>query len=295
VSGSGIRRIAGRLGARVIREAEPDARTLGIVNGYSHLVMGLAEGVTGLDPVADFTVLGRIAVADPVWVTRSGSRFTNMEDVLLDRGGDPILFGLNGVSGTGFVAASVGADLLGLDVAYLFGYAGTRESSMGLIRGDFDLGAFTFESIRDRVEAGDLIPILRISDAATEPHPALVEVPVLGGPNGLAARVARERGGDPEWSAARAAALSRIFEAGRLVVAPPGVAPGLAECLSDRLAGILQDPAFRAAAQRARRTVAFAEPSAVAAELEATEEERLSLAAVLRRHAELARSGVSLR
>jgi tripartite-type tricarboxylate transporter receptor subunit TctC len=285
----------GRLGARVLRDAEPDGRTLGIVNGFGLLVMGLAEGVTGLHPVDDFTVLGRVAVGDPVWVTTPGSVFTSMEDVLAYRGAVPILFGVNGVSGTGFVAASVTADLLGIDATYLVGYPGTRESSLGLMRGEFDLGAFAFESIRDRVEAGDLIPLLRLSRIGTELDPLLTGVPVLAGMDGLAARVARERGEDPETSGARAAALSGIFEVGRLVAAPPGLEPDLAECLSSRLAQVVADPRFRDVARRARRALDFAEPATLAAELEATEEGRLSLTAVLRRHAALALGARSTR
>jgi tripartite-type tricarboxylate transporter receptor subunit TctC len=269
----------GRLGARVLRDAEPDGRTLGIVNGFGLLVMGLAEGVTGLHPVDDFTVLGRVAVSDPVWVTTPGSVFTSMEDVLAYRGAVPILFGVNGVSGTGFVAASVPADLLGIDATYL----------------EFDLGAFTFESIRDRVEAGDLIPLLLLSRTGTELDPLLTGVPVLAGMDGLAARVARERGEDPETSGARAAALSGIFEVGRLVAAPPGLEPDLAECLSGRLAQVVADPRFRDVARRARRALDFAEPATLAAELEATEEGRLSLTAVLRRHAALALGARSTR
>lgn len=285
----------GRLGARVLRDAEPDGLTLGIINAYALLVMGLAEGVTGLHPVDDFTVLGRVAVGDPVWVTRPGSGFTSIEDVLAHRGPSPILFGLNDVSGTGFVAASVAADLLGIDVTYLVGYPGTRESSLGLIRGEFDLGAFTFESIIDLVQAGELIPLLRISNSGFQPYPSLGSVPVLAGTDGLAARVAQERGEDPERSVARAAALSGIFEVGRLVAAPAGLEPRLAECLSHRLAQVMRDPEFHAAAERAQRALDFSEPATVATELESTEEERLSLAAVLRRHAALARGGLSVR
>lgn len=284
----------GRLGARVLRDAEPDGRTLGVVNAYALLVMAIAEGVTGLDPVDDFTVLGRLAVGDPVWVAAPGSGFTSIEDVLAHRGKAPILFGTNGVSGTGFVAASVAADLLGVDVTYIVGYPGTRESSLGLIRGEFDVGAFTFESIQDRVEAGDLTPILLISSAGAGLHPSLTGVPVLAGRDGLAARVARERGGDPDVSVARAAALAGIFEVGRLVVAPPGLEPDLVECLSARLAGVARDPEFRDAAQRARRALDFAEPARVAAELESTQQERLLLADVLRRHASLAGGGQSV-
>ena len=82
---------------------------------------------------------------------------------------------------------------------------------------------------------------------------------------------------------------------GRLVAAPPGLEPGLAECLSGRLSRVVHDPEFAAAAEQARRALDFAEPAVVADELESSGAERLLLVDVLRRHAELARSGLSLR
>jgi tripartite-type tricarboxylate transporter receptor subunit TctC len=285
----------GRIGARVLHDAEPDGRTLGILNGTSLLVQGLVEGLTGLHPVNDFTVLGGVAVTDPVWVTTPGSGITSIEDILARRGEAPILFGANGVGSTGFVAVSAAADLLGVDVAYVMGYPGTREASLGLMRGEFDVAAINFESIRDRVEAGNLIPLLRISSAGFDAYPYLSSVPVLAGPDGLAARVARERGEDPEQSVALSAALAGIFEVGRFVAGPPGLDPHLAACLSGRLAQIVRDPEFRALAERAQRAVDFAEPAALAAELEAAEQEQLTLVDAFRRHAALARGEESVR
>jgi tripartite-type tricarboxylate transporter receptor subunit TctC len=117
----------------------------------------------------------------------------------------------------------------------------------------------------------------------------------LSGSNGLAARVARDRGEDPERSTARSAALAGIFEVGRLVAAPPGLDPDLVGCLSGRLAQVVRNAEFRAAAARAQRALDFADPATVAAELEAAEDERLSLVAAFRRHAEIASGAESAR
>ena len=74
------------------------------------------------------------------------------------------------------------------------------------------MGAFTFESIRDRVEAGDLVPLLRITEAGTDEYPRLIDIPVLEGPAGLAARVGRGRGGDAEAGGARAAPTYTVLK-----------------------------------------------------------------------------------
>ena len=215
----------GRVGARAVRGAEPDGRTRGLVSAYALLVGELAGDLSGLHPVEDFTALGRISPATPVWVTGPGSRYGTVDDVLAQADDQPILVGLTNVGSTGFASVAVAAELLGLDVAYLAGYPGSRETSMGLIRGEFDLLGVNFESIVDRIEAGDLTPILQISETPVSGHPSLVGVPLLAGPNGLLARRARERGEDPERSLELAAAVSQMFLVGRLVVAPPGSIP----------------------------------------------------------------------
>ena len=134
---------------------------------------------------------------------------------------------------------------------------------MGLLRGEFDLLGVTFESIVDRIEAGDLTPILQISETPVSGHPSLVGVPLLGGPDGLLARRARERGEDPERALQLAAAVSQMFSLGRLVVAPPGLDPELRRCLSERLAEVVRDSSFVAAASRAQRQLAFEEVDAL--------------------------------
>jgi hypothetical protein len=166
---------------------------------------------------------------------------------------------------------------------------------LGLLRGEVDLTASSFESTRERVDAGELTPILQISDRPFADHPALAGVPVLGGPQGLAAQVARARGEDPEAAIRRASALDRLFRIGRSIVGPPGLAPEQAACLSARLGEVVRDSAFLAAAARARRTITFAAPSALAEEVRVSEADLASMASVVRRYIARARGTASPR
>jgi len=283
----------GRVGARAIRDARPDGRTIGIVNATSLLVSDLSEEIEGLHPLENFQILARVGFAEPIWAVGAGSELRTLDDILALGDGEPLVFGITDVGSTGFVSVSAVADLLGIDVEYIAGYPGNREASLGLMRGEFDLGGFTFESVLDRIEAGDMIPVLQISDEPFPDHPSLVGVPVLAGPEGLVARLAIERGEDPAPAMARAEALVRMFQAGRLVVGPPGMAPEVAQCLSDRLSEVMRDSAFIASSVVARRAFAYLSPSAVLANLESTEADRAALAPVLRAHIERARGGTS--
>jgi tripartite-type tricarboxylate transporter receptor subunit TctC len=283
----------GRIGARAIRDAEPDGRTLGIVNGTAFLAASLSEDVEGIHPLRDFTVLGRLATEDPVWVRGPSSRYRTIEEALASRD-DPILVGITDVGGSSFVFVSVPSELLGLDIRYVPGYPGIQEYMLGLLRGEIDFAAIAFESLRDRIEAGELTPVLQLSDRPVAEHPSLEGVPLLAGPDGVAARVARARGAEAE-GLARTAALIRLFGIGRLVVGPRGLPPELAGCLASRLAEVAADPALHAAAARARRIITFAGPAELTREVQLTEEDLTSLASVVRRHVALVRGAAPVR
>lgn len=283
----------GTRGARTIRDAPADGRTIGIINATGRLVAELSGDRSGLHPLDDFTVLGRITVEDPVWMVGRESPFERVGDLWSVARERPIVMGITDIGGSGFVFASIAAELLGLEVRYLPGYPGGREFALGLLRAEFDVGGFSFESMRDRVEAGDLVPILQISDAPVSDHPALAGIPVFAGANGVAPRRAAARGGDAETVVAQAEAVAKLFAFGRIIVAPPGLPEALASCLAGRLAKVAADSAFLAAAARAQRTISFATRDELAAELEAWSDEPRWLAPVLQRHLETARHGAS--
>jgi tripartite-type tricarboxylate transporter receptor subunit TctC len=277
------------IGAREIHEAEPDGRTLGILNATGLLVQQLEEDVWVPDPVDDFTVLGRLIHSDPVWVVSADSRFRTVDDLLSTN--EPLLFGLVDVSSVGFLTSSIASELLGMSVDYLAGYGGSRETTLGLLRGEVDVAGFTFESILDRIEAGDLRVVLQLEESLAFDHPLLDGVPFLAGPGGLAARRARELGRDPEEAITRVESLVHLLGAGRIAAAPSGLDPALAECLRSGIAEVAGDPDLLATMARASRAISYLDAPGVVAEVEATKVARRDLAARMRSQIDVVRSG----
>jgi tripartite-type tricarboxylate transporter receptor subunit TctC len=275
----------GIVGSKAIAEAAPDGRTLGIINAPG-LLMAELSGTDAPDPAQAFTILGRIANIQHVWVTSGTSPLKSIEDLFAKAEAGPILFALTDVGGTPFISAAVGAELLGIEAAFLAGYPGTREQSLALIRGEADVGSVTFESILDRIEAGDLRPILQISLEPIAAHPSLRGVPWLGGPDGLAARRAAALGRDAERIAAQASALCQMTGAGRLIVGPKGLQRGLAGCLPEALRAAVSDPMFQVAAEAAQRSVDYAPADEAEASIAAAAREADSFIPILRRSIE---------
>jgi Tripartite tricarboxylate transporter family receptor len=247
----------GIVGSKAIARAAPDGRTLGIINAPG-LLMARLSGVDAPGPTEAFTILARIGRIQHVWLTAGSSSFRSIDDVLAKAETGPILFAVTDVGGNPFVAAAIGADLIGIEAEFLAGYPGTREQSLALMRAEADVGSAPFESVLDRIETGDLRPVLQISDEPIADHPSLRDVPLLGGKNGVAARRASALGRDVGRVTTEAAALDEITGAGRLIVGPKGLEPALAGCLVETMRAVAGDPAFEAAAGAAQRTLDFA-------------------------------------
>ncbi len=246
----------GRLAFAAVLGADPDGLTLGIVNGTGLLLNDLL-GEDTPHPFGDFTVLGRITSGAPVLFTGSDSPIRT-ERQFLDAGVEgTLVFGVASIASTSWVWTVISRDVLGLNTTYIDGFLGTRETSMALIRGDVDFAAYTFDSVRDRLEAGAIRPLMTIAEERPDNAPSLANIPFLAGPNGVAARRAVELGRDPEQAIAMANAWLQIYEIGRLVVAPPDMPPALARCMEGTIARVLQDSAFVATAEAARRTLNY--------------------------------------
>lgn len=238
----------GLVGSLKISEAAPDGRTLGILNSTSLLTRRLS-GEAGIPNLAtDFTLLARVDRSCHVWATGSGSEFRTMDDVFRVAARRPLVLGLREVGVSSFASFAIGADLLRLPYEMVAGFSGSREALLSAMRGEVDLVSYNFESIVKELEAGDIRPLLQISDRAIAEHPVLKGVPLLAGPGGLAAKRAQARGGDGEAAAARALALAQLVGAGRLIAGPPGMDPARAACLRQALEAALADPKFLAVA-----------------------------------------------
>ena len=262
-----ITEAGGLVAARKLRAAAPDGRTLGILNSTVLLTRRLAGEADVPDPAADFTLLARVDRSCHVWFTGRNSELHTMDDVIRLAARRPLVCGLREVGASSFASFALGADLLGLPCELVTGYTGTREAMLSALRGEVDLVSFNFESAIPLLEAGDLRALLQVSDRPIADHPALRDVPLLAGSNGLAAARARAQGGDAAAAATRSSALASLVGAGRLLAAPPGLPPALADGLRAALAQTLADPAFQAAAARQKIALEVGDAATARAEL----------------------------
>lgn len=242
----------GLIGARSILGARPDGKTIGLISGSGMLAASLAGETRAPNPATAFTLLGRVAGSEQVWVTGRSSPLRTIEDVFAESRKRPIVFATRDVGNLSFVSMTLASHLLGLPIEIVPGYGGTSAGVMAAVRGEVDLVSYDFDTIYGSIDSGDLRPLLQIAVAPVSRNPALADVPVLGGRDGVAARRARGRGRSADDALADVNALVDLVDAGRLIVAPPGMDPALARCLEQALMTTLHDPGFRGRAQRAR-------------------------------------------
>lgn len=284
VPGSG-----GIVGAYQIAKSDPDGLTLGIVNGPGLLGAALMGDTKVPNPGKDFTILGRVVRSRLVWVTGRNSTLKTMEDVLVESRKRPILFGITEVGSTNFINIAVASHLLNIPGEYVAGYPGGGKYPMPVLRGEVDIMSLTFESGLNRIEAGDIRPLLQTSVERISPHPVLERVALLGGKKGLVARRAEEVGRDVEEAIADAGALIGLVDAGRLIVAPLGLEEGLRRCLEDGLYDALTDPDFARAAAAAKRSLEVARGATARADVLAAMGKAKKLAPIIKKAIKKAR------
>ncbi len=272
----------GIIGAYEIAKADPNGLTLGIVNGPGLLIASLTGETEAPNPAKDFAILGRVVRSRLIWVTGKNSPLKTMEDVLKESQKRSIIFGITEVGSTNFVNIAVASHILNIRPEYVAGFPGSRESSLAVLRGDVDIMSLTFESGLDRIESGDLRPLLQTSAEQISPHPSLEGVALLGGKQGLAARHAAQTGHDVELAIAEAAALIGLVDAGRLIVSPLGLEKNLLRCFERELHDALTDPAFVEVAAAAKRSLDVARGAKAHADVLAAVGQAEKLAPIVR-------------
>jgi tripartite-type tricarboxylate transporter receptor subunit TctC len=258
----------GTVCANTLSRSKPDGLTLGFFNAPGLLAASMTEGSSVPNPATDMTVLGRVVRSRFVWIASSSSRFRTIEDVLVESRKRPIAFAASEVGSTSFIGAVVGASLLQMRIEFVSGYGGSRETLLGLLRGEADLMSATFESLLNQIESGDVTPVLQLDDERLAAHPSLEGVAFLCGDSGLAARRAAQEGREVEPITADARLLAGFLGTGLVVVAPPGLEKSLFECLEEKLHEALTDSVFQAAAGEARRSLDVARASEAQREIE---------------------------
>ena len=261
----------GLIGAMAISNAPADGTTMGIINAPGLLAANLMAESPAPDPATDFTVVGRVATTHVVMFTGRDSGIANIDELIRISNDRPILVGVHDIGSSIFIALPVTATLIGLNYELVTGYIGNMARTMAALRGEVDILFQNFDSARRYVEAGELVPLLQITDPSSRnltetSTKQLASVPVLGGEQGMASLRAASVGKTRLEADQQARALDSIFAVGRLIVAPPGLPEPVAECLRSSLADVLENPEFQFAAQRAGLGIDYKGPNAVQAD-----------------------------
>ena len=272
----------GNVGAKQLQRAKPDGRTLGIIHGSTLLVSELFGAGDGPSLPGDFTLLGRLGRVYDVWAVADKSRIRTMDNFFTNDSGRNFVLGVPSVGSKHWLTGVIVSELLGFEVDFIFGYKGSKDRTLGLLRGEFDVIGTTASSAIPRVEAGEMRLLILIGEAPVGHEQSLRDVPRLGGPDGLAARRARALGRDPGEANSRAEALARIMAAGRLVAAPPGMDPSLKSCLEERVFDAMTDADFGAAMMKVGHQLDLARGANVAASLLAAKRQVASFIPIVR-------------
>lgn len=238
----------GIVGAMAIRDARPDGRTLGIINASGLLAANAVDAGRAPDPARDFTILASVVSNHIVLFTGRDSGIGDIDGLLRVAGHRAIVAGVRDAGSTSFYSLPVLASLLGFDYELVTGYVGSAARTLAVMRGEVDVVVGHLDSVQGQVQAGELLPLLQLT---TAPGSGL-EAPRLAGPDGLARQRAAAAGRPADQAVEDADALAALVGAGRLVVAPPGLAEPLAGCLDAILGETLGSAELSAAAQRAR-------------------------------------------
>lgn len=272
----------GLLGATKLRDAAPDGKTLGILNGPGLMAASLSSDTPYPNPARDFDIIGRLQRNVHAILTGADTGPHDLAELLELQRGRRLLAGLTGLASSNVMALAVSASLVGLELDYIPGYPGSREELLGAMRGEVDIISATYESVRSNVASGDLRVLMQYSDGPIADDPELEGVPWLAGPDGWAARRAAEGGRTPEQAQADAAALIEYLGSGTVVAAPKGIPPDLLRCLRAQFLEAARTPEFAGAAEAARRTMDVAGGEEALAELAAAESTLARFASLVR-------------
>lgn len=244
----------GLIAARRIHAARPDGLTVGILNGTGTVVASILDQKRAPNPATDFSILGSTSFSPYVWAVGAESGIRTVDDLFQAAPTRPIVVGMTELGSSGFVVTAVMSELLQVRCEYLTGFAGSREASLAAVTGSADLVCYQVESILDLIDSGDLRPLLLFGSGPIPSRPALSRLPVIQGDRSFTHTGPRSSRyldrHDPI-----ATALDRVIRVGRLVVAPPGLAPRLESCLTHALDRALADPELQASASRASLSV----------------------------------------
>ena len=224
-----------------IAAAPPDGLTFMLVNGLGAALSQLTEQTGVRYDLGKLSHLGTVSASPWVWLVSSNSPFKTPQDVLNNKkrfmwsSSGPI----DGLSdGAAFTCAA-----LGLDCSIVLGYPGSNEAALAVAKDEMDMIYVSDTSANNYVKAGQnraLATMRRTKSRFFPDLPTIFEA-VQVSPEG----------------AALFDFHSTAENLGRILVAPPNMAPDRLAHLQKAIETAMHDPVLVAEGERSQRYVDF--------------------------------------
>jgi tripartite-type tricarboxylate transporter receptor subunit TctC len=188
-------------------QTDPNEPHLEILNmgGFAASQLAEAEGVEY--DLREFTYAGRIASAPDLVATGPDSEFKSFEDVI--NTSDEVTFVSSGVGSLESISAAVLISAYDLPGEIVTGFTGSDEARAAVTAGDADLHSLVADSHLAAVEAGDVRPLVLISE---EPDEMFPDVPLI-----------TEYPAKDDESQSVVDSLITLDQLGRTIAGPPGM------------------------------------------------------------------------
>lgn len=229
------------VGTNKVYIADPNGLTIGIINGVGAMLAQLTD-VRGVKyDLPKYTWLARLTAEERVIVAGKKSKFQSIE--AMEKATVPVKIGAPGLGSSNFYEAALIMEALGIPIDMITGYETANEVSIAILRGEIDSATGSYSSIMDTVKSGDMVAVA---------HYGAIEMPDLAKVPNVAGLPIKTKDGKE--------LLKIVFalnNVGRAMVAPPGLAADKQKFLEDALKKCLDDPGFRAIAQKRDMEVVY--------------------------------------
>jgi tripartite-type tricarboxylate transporter receptor subunit TctC len=207
---------AGSRGVAQAYRARPDGYTMTILNIPGMFILQAQQGTTAFD-LNRFTWIGAMGEGEKYFISvGANSPLKTFDDLKRLSAQRPVKLSVTGPEGTAYMAAVVGAQLMGLRTQLITGYRGSADYVVAAVRGDSDAVVAALPTTFRFRRGGQLRPLASFETKSS--IPGIPDATSLG---------------KPELD---------LIRVERLVAAPPGTPTEAVNVLSAALAKALVDP-----------------------------------------------------
>jgi len=231
----------GAVGANMVYRADPDGKTIGIMNMTGGIPAQIADA-KGVDfDLRKYGWLGRVADEPQVFVVGASSKYKSWDDILQSK--ETVKLSSTGTTGATYLSLLVLKMVFNMDnIDIITGFKGTKDADLSILRGEVAGSASSLGSKLRKIQDGDFRALLLISDEKAKELP---DVPLI---------YSYPLSADGK---AIVDAYVGMMAVARAIMTSPGVPADRLAFLRDAYQKALADPDLLAKAAKMKRPIAW--------------------------------------